>query len=263
MIFNSLKNSALKIIFSPWTLLIFATVSLFGLLMGNIVGWAVEKPVIDLILYYDALAQSNFLFILLTQYPLELFTIIVSGIVGLVISATGLLSLARIAKGESIVDAINESVLNWKKSLGLAVFFVAAIIVLVGIFFVLSAITGLLSGVIPDSSYLFDGIIFPLVFFIILLFAMVKLGFVIPAFVENDLRKAVQKSWEFTNKRFLGAFLLMIILIVIIFAFEIVGQNISLMIDPQYELVVTSVADIISTTFIGLALAYYYFAKKS
>ncbi len=261
MIVNSVKKSFFQIIFSPWVLLPFIAVTLLSFLITNFLTDIIQKPIIDLILYYENLTESNLLFIFLTQYPIEILTIVLIGFIGLVASSMALLALARIAKGKGLIDSINDSILDFGKAVSLSVFFFAAFIILIVSFLVISFVINFLAQLLPSISVFLGAIIFPIIIGIIIVILLVRFSFIIPALVDLKLKKALQKSWDFSSDKFWSALLLTLILVIISFIIGLIASTLVPIIGLEFESIILTAGEVISATFFGLAIANYYYAE--
>lgn len=261
MIVNSLKKSLFQLVFSPWVLLPFIAVTIFTFLLTNFVSDIIQKPLVDMILYYEAIAESNLLFIFVTQYPLEILTIILVGFVGLVVSSMALLTLARIAKGEGFVNSVNESVMDFGKAASLGVFFMAALVVLVAVLFLFSIVIDLIVQLIPSTAIILGALIFPAIILIVGGILLVRFSFIIPALIDQKLKKALQKSWSFSSNKFWNALILIIILLLISFIIGLIADNIAIIFGGEFDTIILTAGNIISTTFFGLTIANYYYSE--
>jgi len=259
MIVSSLKQTLTKILFNPFTLIPVILVVIFNNFSGSIITSIIERPLIDFILYYETYSESNLLFIVLTQYPVEILLLLGIGALNLVISSIALMALARIAKGDGIIDAINDSVLDWKKALALAFFIFIAIFLGIVSFFLLGSIFNFIADLIPQIGAILLLIVFPLVITILGLLIAVKTLFIIPALIKDNLKKAIQKSWKFTDNKYWTTFVYLLAIAIVVYIVAFITQNASLMLGEEYELIIFSIGDVIATTFFGLAVSYYYY----
>jgi hypothetical protein len=259
MILSSIKKAAFKILFNPLTLIPVILVIIFSYFAAGLMSWAIERPLIDFILYYETYAESNLLFVVLTQYPLEILTMFVVGMINLVVTSIALLSVARIVKGDGIVDAINDSVLEWKKATALAFFLIITFFVGIVAFLLLGAIFNFISDLIPQSGGILVIVAFPIIMAIIYAIIILKLIFVIPALVKENVKKAFVKSWQFTDGKLLSTIIFIALCVIIVYILMLLAENAALLMGESYEPLILSIGDIIATTFFGLAVSYYYY----
>jgi hypothetical protein len=200
------------------------------------------------------------LFILITQYSIEIILTILIALIGLTLLIIGIFSITRTAKKESIIDAIDNSIKDWKKAFSLA-FYAGVIFFLwiVGMFLVVNIIQ-LIESIITPLQGILMLFLFPIILFGGLALILTKTIFVIPAIIEMNLKKAIQESWSFTNKKFWNVFLFIIIIMIITSIIGFIGIILTQIIGVEFEMVITYAADIISSTFFVLAIAYYYYA---
>ncbi len=259
MVFVSLEKTVKTMIFKPVIFLPMIVVALVVYLLSNLTTWVLERPITDFVLYSEAFAGTDILSVFLTNYPLETIAMLLCGIFVLLLSIIALLSMARVANGKKFVQAINESVLEWKKSLGLTIFVLVVSFLLFILWYVVATIFGIVSdfvAVVAVTDFLLL-ILLPIIIFVVGLILLVRLAFVLPAFVDNNVKKAFQKSWDFSQKKFISNLVLIIVVLIITYILWNWISYIGVLVD--IEIIFDLLGDVIATTFFGLAVSYYYF----
>ena len=223
MIFEALKKTGKDFVSKPQVLLPMLVIALAGILLENLTSWTIEGILADIILYSESLAEIDFFGYIISHYPLEIITMLVTGFVILVITLIAAVSIARMANGKGFVEAVNSSVLEWKRTIGLAVFSLIVLgllgffwYIILGFFALIDTLTG---GVLGGIIYF---LIIPLILIILVAILMTKLVFVLPAFADGEkVRDAIQKSWDFSNKSMLKSFVFIIIVLAITYVVSI------------------------------------------
>jgi hypothetical protein len=233
----------------------------FVLLAELLSNWVLERPIADMFLYPNAFSATNLLQMMLTRYPLELTTMLISGIIMIFVSVVVFISITKFASGKSVVEAINESVLEAKKSIGLTIFvIVAGFLAIIALFVITWIFEQLL--LILGASLLGDFvglILYPLIALILIILFLTKLSFILPALVADDVRHAVGKSWEFTNTNFWQSFVFIIINLIIVYIILQIFSFIGLAIG-DFDFISSIIGTAIAITFFILAISYYYFS---
>ncbi len=247
---------------NPLTLLPLTALTIFGTFLSDTIFGINDRLISDLILNYEIFEESNLLFILITQYPIEIILNIIIAIIGLTIALIAVFSIVKSAK-KSIIDAIDESIKNWKKAITLA-FYAGLVFFLwiVGMFAIIN-ILQFIETIIPLNGILML-IVFPIILFGGLALILTKTIFVIVTILETNLKRAIQESWSFTNKKFWNAFFFIIILMIITAIIGIIGEIIGFIITQNigtsFEIIINYATEIIASTFFILAITYYYYA---
>jgi hypothetical protein len=251
---------AFKKIISKPSLLFFVLISiLFGKILGQLTvnAWI---PISDIFTMWHS-SESPFIALILSN-PVEIIIILTATIISFTVSIIILEFLSRIVYGEKIVESINLSVLDWKKAFGVS-FTMCTISLILWFLLIFFVQLGTINEFVSLS------LVIILMVFTTILF--VKLIFVFPAMIEEKNAKlALQKSWNFLNTpiSFGKAILFFIILGIIILIFDLIilniltillqlGINNELLIDYTIPLI----QDMFVTSFIGLAIAGYYYNK--
>jgi hypothetical protein len=258
ILLESLKKAFLAIITKPIILFSMLIATLASIISMNITNFVIERPLSEMLYHMDVFMTSDLIAIMLDRYLFELIIMLASGFIVFFISIIAFISLARFAKGESFSDAINNSVLNIKKSLSLTFFiFVCGFVVFI-IFQIILFILNIIYSFLPEEiNYYIALFIFPILMIILIVTIFTKIVFVVPALIENNIRDAIKKSWEFTNERFWNSFLYIIIVFLIGTIVLSFFNNVGILLN--IGTILTPIGEIISMTFIGLALSYYYF----
>jgi hypothetical protein len=253
MILSNIVSTILQVISRPQILLpvIGFLIACEALLL--VTGIMIDRPVIDLYLYADSIPNDNLIGYFLFTYPVEvIFALILSALM-LVLSTVSMFSVARMAKNESLIEAINDSMLEAQKAIGLAVL-IGCALVIGG--FALS----LISSLAQINSEI--GTLFALILLVLVFVVIVKTIFVIPALVENDLKKAFKKSWQFTDKRFWKT----IVYVVIAFAISAsVGSLLGyagFLLGEIPEVILTILGQAFNIAFFTAAITNYFYSKQ-
>ena len=261
MFLGSIEKAVKNIIFKPTILLPMIVMGVFVLLAELLSNWVLERPIADMFLYPNAFSATNLLQMMLTRYPLELTTMLISGIIMIFVSVVVFISITKFASGKSVVEAINESVLEAKKSIGLTIFvIVAGFLAIIALFVITWIFEQLL--LILGASLLGDFvglILYPLIALILIILFLTKLSFILPALVADDVRHAVGKSWEFTNTNFWQSFVFIIINLIIVYIILQIFSFIGLAIG-DFDFISSIIGTAIAITFFILAISYYYFS---
>lgn len=260
MILKVLNETLGKIVFNPLTLLPFTALTIFGILFSEIIFSLNDKLITDFILNYEMLEGSNILFIVLTQYPIELFLTIIITLMSFVILIITILSITRIAKKENIIDAIDNSIRDWKKATFLAFYSALVFFLYLIILIIIGFIFQLVEGLLPLLQNSLTLILFPIIMVGGMILILTKTIFVIPAIIEMNLKRAIQESWSFTNDKFWSVFILIIILMIISAIIGFMSVILVQILGSNFELIINYAADIIASTFFILAIAYYYYS---
>lgn len=259
MIFKALNDTLGKIIFNPLTLLPLTALTIFGIFISDIIFSINDRLISDLILNYEIFEESNFLFILITQYPIEIILSLIIALIGFTLVLIAVFSIIRSTK-ESVIDAIDESIKDWKKAIALA-FYVGLVFFLwtIGMFLTINILQFIESTITPLKGILML-FVFPIILYGSLALILTKTIFVIVTILEMNLKKAIQESWSFTNKKFWNVFFFIIVLMIITAIIGFIGTIVTQIIGAEFEIIINYALEIISSTFFILAIAYYYYA---
>ena len=253
MIFRALKESTKTLILRPYILLPMLIVSIISYLFIEATTGLFERYFTDLLLYGDIISEFDPIIFIISNYPIELILLLISGIIMIFVSVLAIIMIAKFCNGKGFVESINSTVMEWTRSLGLVIF--GAII-----FFLLFAVLFAVTGILDWLNNITAGTLGPLIYYIILpivllflvlLFA-VKLAFIIPIFADGEkIRESIQKSWGTTDKTSLNVLAFILILVIITFLISQLFLFLSLNI-IELEIVLLSAGEIISTTFFVL-----------
>ena len=257
MIFSNLFTSLAQIIFKPYFLIPMIIIMLLSGLSVELGGWSMERPLIDFVLYPDSIPSDNFIGFLFANYPLELVTMFLLSLIMTVVSVIGMMSVSRLVNKSKFVDAINDSVADWKKALALTIVLLTASLVL-GVAFSLILALGVLNTTIQMILFA--------VFMIIVFVIFVKIIFVIPALIKYDVKKAFQESWKFSDKRFWGTCALIILAFFIgVIGLILIGQLgvlIGSVLGGVFETIFDFLAESFATTYFIAAITNYFYSKQ-
>lgn len=253
MLFSNLFTTLLQILTKPK---FFAPMIIVLLASGAITllsGWTLERPTIDLVLYYDSIPQDNLLGVMLSNYPLEIATLLFFGLLMTFISAIGMFAIVRLTRGESFTDAVNDSVADWKKAAAITIILSLVSLIIGGLFSAALALTAL-------SDILSQIII--LILSIILFVIIIKVSFVIPALTEKEIKKAVQESWKFTDKRFWKTTILVVLSALIAFAGVLLITQLGIVLGEVFEIPLAILGEAFGTTYFIASITNYFYHKQ-
>jgi hypothetical protein len=252
MIFSNLFASLIQIIFKPKIVVPAIAVLLVSVALTAVNGWALERPFVDLVLYYDTIPQDNLIGLLLINYPMEIASILIIGFIMMVATIIGVLSIARMARKAGLVDAINDSVSEWKKSFAAAIVFYAYLIILLGLMSLaswLSEINALLS------------VIAVIVIAIIAFVSLVKVIFIVPALIDKEIKKAVQESWRFTNKGFWRGLVFTLLAAGIAWVLWMILFQIGIFAGEAFEIPMNALGESVALAYFIAAITNYFYSK--
>lgn len=218
-----------------------------------------------ILLYFEGIPEGSLLemlFLFYQTFTLQVWALIIAGIIAVFLQAWVLISLARIAgkmqAGEkaSVFEAMR---------FALSKFWVIASIIIFG--FVVAVLAFSLLVLI---SFLFDfnalaGMVIAIVAGIIAVYLLVRL-FLFAAVIgaeDANLKESLATSWHATFKRFWATFIFIIILVLINSAIEgiaiAVNEGIA---SDDLAVLITAVFSIIALTYSGLAIGFYYAERR-
>ncbi len=256
---KSFGNALKTMVFNPLIFFPMLVVVLASMLSETITVFVLERPLMDMMLFYEEIMTGNIVWIILTRYGFEIATMLISGFFIVFITAIALITIARYAEKNSITDAINDSVKEIGKGIALSIFLFATFILGLITLVIIQFACDLISGFLPQLDFFIYLVLYPILLFGAIIFFTTKLIFVIPAITKNKLKEAIKKSWEFTNKKFLIDFLFVSISVIITLIVMNLLQNIGIIL--EIETLLTPVGEIIAMTFFALSISYYYFEK--
>jgi len=253
MMFASLFATLMQVVTKPYFLLPAIIVLLFSAGTSMIANSALERPMIDFILYPDMLPSDSVFGILFTNYPFEIISIIACGILLSIVSIIAFMSISRLAMGEKFVEAINSSVADWKKAIALTIVIIFAFLIAI---ILISAVLAL-SIINPIIS-----LILFIVALIVIIVVLVKIAFVIPALIESEAKQAIQETWKYTNKRFWKTIALVALSGVIGVVGTLILIQIGIFIGPAGELPFEILGESFGSTYFIASITNYFYAKQ-
>ncbi|MFA6268496.1 MAG: hypothetical protein WCW13_05150 [archaeon] len=253
MLFSNLFTTLIQTITKPYFLIPMIIISLISGGINFSAGWVLERPTIDFVLYYDSLPSDNLLGILVSNYPTELAAMIVIGFIMSIIGFIALTSVARLTNKEKFVDAINDSIKEWKKSLALTVVCIAGLIIFGGAFSLAMSLT-------PISELLSNLIV--LIIAIILFVVLIKITFLIPALIQKDFKKAFQETWKYTDKRFWKSVVLVLFTSIISVAGMIIISQIGAFAPAELEIIFFIIGEAFASTYFVASITNYFYSKQ-
>jgi len=254
MIISNLITSFLQLIFKPKVWIPLLAMLLISLAVTQAMSIILEAPMMDIILYPNTFPIENIASVFLTQYPIEILSSIVIAFLMTTLGIVAFNSTSRIAQGTKLIPAINESMKEIRKAIGMAIILWSAFLFAL---FVLTIIT-----VIMGINELI-GLILLLFFIIIILVVIIKTVFALPALNENEVKEAFSKSWKFTQKRFWKATLYLILTaLIIIIVGSLIDYVVSLLTGNILELVIIAIGEIFTSLYFVVAITNYFYSKK-
>jgi|GEM_PF-3019121 len=250
--------SLAETIFKPQVLLPTIGVIIISAVLMALAGGILEKPVMDLVLYFDQIPQDNILGIILFNYPIEFFALVILSLFMSVVSLIGMISVSRMGKGEGLVDSINLTISEWRKALGTVII----IWVIAILFFIIGALITSLGSI--------NEILMILLFVALSIIAVslvIKTIFVIPALTEEkETKKAIALGFDFTNKigiiKFFSLIVFLITSIIIAsFGWALIYQ-VGIILGGVFEIPSMILGEAFGTSFFVLAVTNYFYAKK-
>jgi len=252
MIFSSIFSAFMQLVFKPQILIPMIVLVLASAAVVEVSGTILERPLNDFTLNAVAPTTDNILGMFLFNYPLEILGMVVIGSIMLGVGIIAWMSTTRMAKGEGLAKAVNTSVLEGGKTIGLVILFWA-------IFIIAGTALLLATGLSMIESTV--GMIATIIVLIILFVVFVKLSFVFPALINKELKKALQESWKFTNKKFWGTVALIIIAGIIALVLGVVLSQIGILIGGFADPILSALGDAVGGTYFVAAVTNYFYSK--
>ncbi len=258
MIVNSLKKTVQTMVSKPFIFLPMFIATIASLASMNLTSFVLEKPLSEMLLNIDIIMTSDLIAIMFNRYLFEFVIMILSGFVVFLISIIAFFILARFAKKENLVEAINSSIIEISKLLHLTFFvFVVGFLTFV-VFQIFLFVLSIVNSFLPEEiNFYLTLFAIPIILALLIIIILTKLFFVMPALIDNKIKDSIKKSWDFTNDKFWNCFLYIIIVLFLGVIILSVFTNLGIIFEIDFLFV--PIGEIISMTFIGLALSYYYF----
>ncbi len=254
MIVSNLVTSFLQLIFKLKVWIPLLGMMLISLAVTQAMSLILQAPLIDITLYPDLFPSETIMSVFLTQYPVEILSAILMAFLMTALGVIAFISTAKIAQGTKLIPAINESMMEIRKAIGVTIVFWGAFLFALLILTIIGVITG-----ISDLI----GLILFILFMIILFVIIVKTVFVIPALSENEVKEAFAKSWKFTEKRFWKATLyLILVAIVSLLAGNLIAYISSLIAGNVLELIILAIGEIFTSLYFIVAITNYFYSKQ-
>ncbi len=254
MLFGSLIESFKQIIFKPYILLPAIIALLASTVFGILGDFFLEGPMLDIILNPGIFNQSsNLIGFILFNYPLTVVGTLIIGFVLFMIWVIVFETIASISQGQKFIEAVNDSVLQLRKSFGFTLILLAAAVLVFAVFWVNSEIMSLVNSWV--------GIVIAIIISIICFIALVKLAFAIPALTERELKKALEESWKFTNSRFWSSLALIIIAGLIMILLTLIVTQIGIVLGEAFEVPLAIIGQAIGVTYFIAAITNFFYAK--
>jgi hypothetical protein len=247
-----------EILFKPYYLLPVIGVIIISAVLMALAGGILERPVTDLVLYFDQIPQDNLLGMILFNYPIEFFSMLVLSFFMSVVSLMGMVSVSRMAKEEGIMDSINQTIKEWRKIVGV----IAIVWVIAVLFFIAGTIITMLGAV--------NEIIMALLFVALGIIAgatLIKAVFIIPALAEEtETKKAIALGFEFTNRIGIVRFISLLIFLVLAILVASIGwtliYQVGIILGGIFEIPSMIIGEAFGTAFFVAAITNYFYKKE-
>ncbi len=246
-----------EVLFKPYYLLPVIGVIIISAVLMALAGGILERPVTDLVLYFDQIPQDNILGMILFNYPIEFFSMIIISLFMSIVSLIGMVSVSRMAKGDKFIDSINQTLLDWKQIIGVIVI----VWVIAALFFIAGNLINMLGAI--------NEIIMLLLFIalsIIAVSVLIKAIFIIPALTEEkETKKAIALGFDFTNRigvvRFLSLLVFLLIAIFVAsFGWALIYQ-LGIILGGIFEIPSMIIGEAFGTAFFVSAVTNYFYKK--
>ncbi|MGI6589608.1 MAG: glycerophosphoryl diester phosphodiesterase membrane domain-containing protein [Candidatus Iainarchaeum sp.] len=254
MIFSNLFASLMQLVFKPkiWIpllgMLIISTATTLAM------SFVLQGLILDVTIYSSVLEAQPVFSVLLTQYFFEILLVLVLTFFMSVLGVISFMSTSRIAQGESLVKAINKSMNEYQKALGIALVFWGVFILMI----FLGTILSLVARVNEIIAIALVGILF-----VVLVVVLVKTVFTLPALNKNELRNAIKSSWTFTNNKFWKSTGYLLLVGIILIIFGSIFYQIELIIQGHViELIVLALFETFPSLFFISAITNYFYSKQ-
>ena len=254
MIVSNLITSFLQLIFKPKIWIPLLAMLIISLAVTQAMSIILQQPMLDIILYPDAFPSETIMSVFLTQYPLEILLSVVMAFCMTVLGMVAFSSTCRISQGTGLILAVNESMKEIRKAIGISIIFWGAFL------FALLILT--IIGVLTGINDIF-GLVLLLLFMLVIALIIIKTIFVIPALNENEIKEAFSKSWKFTQKRFWKAtlYLILVALISLIVGGAIYSLGL-LLAGNILELLVLAIGETFASVYFIAAITNYFYSKQ-
>ncbi|MFA5125880.1 MAG: hypothetical protein WC462_02670 [archaeon] len=253
MVLSDLFTSLMQILFRPWILLPMIIILLVSGAISITNSWALEGPLNDFVLYYDTIPNDNLLGVMLANYPLEIASMLVFGFILSIIGIIGMISVSRMIKGDGFIDAINDSVGDWKKA--------GALTIVLWLYFIIFGFAFSTAFALSSINEIIS-LIFVTIFLVSALVVLVKVAFIFPALIGREPKKAIQETWKFTDKKFWGTVALIISASFISLVGLVIISQIGVIVGGIFDVLLSIIGEAFGTTYFIAALTNYFYAKR-
>ena len=261
MILEAIKDSTKTLIFKPFILIPMIIISIVSYLLIEATSGLLENYLNDIFLYGETLMEIDPFSYILGTYPGEVILLLLAGIVMLFASAIAFISIAKFCNKKSFAESINSSIMEWKRTIGFVIFWIIVGFLFFAIWFGIVSVLDWINNATGGALSILINALFIIVSIILAVIFTIKLAFVLPAFAEGEnLRNAIQKSWDVTKNSFWNALAFIVIILVIVYLINYIFLELSL-IFVDIEVLLLSIGEIISTTFFALGISYYYYKR--
>lgn len=261
MILNSIEKSIKKMIFNPIILLPALILSILVFLLENYIGFILERTLADIFLFGEELVGENFIFLILTMYPIEIAILIFMGFVMITFTTITWAIYSRISNSKGFIDAVNESILDYKKAITISIFLYLAGFVFFSALIILTIIVNTFGIFLGEMIFGFISIIImPIILFGLMLFFLTKIIFIFCTITKLKGKEIIAKSFEFSNKKMISTTLIVFIAFFAYYLISVVFSYIGLFFIDA-ELVFEVIGQTIGFSFLALTISHFYFLK--
>ncbi|MDD3160094.1 MAG: hypothetical protein PHQ98_03940, partial [Candidatus ainarchaeum sp.] len=250
----------LKQMVNPFVYLPMIVVAIVAIFLEAITNNYLNDMLMDLALYSE-FVTIDIVAILFTYWPTILILICASIISFFTIIVASII-VARIAKGQGILKAVNDSMMEFSKSFYAAIYILVILFLFVIVGGTLNVGLDFIYSLAPSEQLLnlISLVIAPLLFFVLGLAILIKTIFTIPALTEGNIKEAIGKSFSFTNNKLIKSIVFMGLVVIVYSIINYIALLLSSLVTVGgLDLLTYSIIEIIGNTFFVLAISNYYF----
>lgn len=261
MILNAIEKSLKQMIFNPVVLLPALILSILVFVLENYIGFVLERALADIFLFGEELIGENFLFLLFTMYPFEIVILIFMGFVMITFTTITWSIYSRVSNSKKFIEAVNESILDYKKAISVSIFFYLAGFVFFALLIILTIIVNTFGIFLGEMIFGFISIvIMPLLLLVLMLLFLTKVIFIFCTIIESNGKEIIQKSFDFSNKKIVSSIFIVFLTFFSYYLITVVFSYIGLyFIDA--ELVFEVIGQTIGFSFLALTISHFYFLQ--
>lgn len=253
----------LKQMVNPFVYLPMIVVAIVAIFLEAITNNYLNDMLMDLALYSE-FVTIDIVAILFTYWPTILILICASIISFFTIIVASII-VARIAKGQGILKAVNDSMMEFSKSFYAAIYILVILFLFVIVGGTLNVGLDFIYSLAPSEQLLnlISLVIAPLLFFVLGLAILIKTIFTIPALTEGNIKEAIGKSFSFTNNKLIKSIVFMGLVVIVYSIINYIALLLSSLVTVGgLDLLTYSIIEIIGNTFFVLAISNYYFVEN-